>query len=98
MEPLRFRGNEVILFHILDPQEIRPSLNEPMLLVDMETSDSLEVTPDYVKGDYRLKIDAHIAALKDAAQRAGMDYFMLNTARPLDEALREYLTIRQGRK
>jgi uncharacterized protein (DUF58 family) len=98
IEPLRFRGNEVILFHILDPQEIRPSLNEPMLLVDMETSDSLEVTPDYVKGDYREKIDGHIAGLKDASQRAGMDYFMLNTGRPLDEALREYLTIRQGRK
>src|SRR5271168_5307716 len=27
MEPLRFRGNELILFHILDPQEIEPKLN-----------------------------------------------------------------------
>ena len=26
IEPLRFRGNEVVLFHILDPQEIRPVL------------------------------------------------------------------------
>ena len=28
IEPLRFRGNEVVLFHILDPEEIRPVLNE----------------------------------------------------------------------
>jgi hypothetical protein len=32
------------------------------------------------------------------AQAAGIDYFLLRTDRPLDEALREYLTIRQGRK
>ena len=43
VEPLRFRGNELILFHVLDPQEIRPNLNEPMVLIDMETDDSMEV-------------------------------------------------------
>ena len=36
LEPLRFRGNEVILFHILDPREIAPTLNDPALFVDME--------------------------------------------------------------
>jgi uncharacterized protein (DUF58 family) len=36
VEPLRFKGNEVILFHILDPQEIAPKFREPVLLVDME--------------------------------------------------------------
>ena len=40
VEPLRFRGNELILFHVLDPQEIRPKLKEPVLLVDMETDDA----------------------------------------------------------
>jgi hypothetical protein len=36
--------------------------------------------------------------LRMKAQAAGIDYFLLRTDRPLDEALREYLTIRQGRK
>ena len=35
--PLRFHGNEVVLFHILDPQEIRPVLKGPAMLVDLET-------------------------------------------------------------
>ncbi len=98
VEPLRFHGNELILFHVLDPQEIRPVINEPMLVLDMETKDALEVTPDYVRNEYREKIDAHIAGLRDHAQRAGMDYFLLDTSRPLDEALREYLSIRQRRR
>lgn len=95
--PLRFRGNEVILFHVLDPQEIRPKLRGPAILVDMETNDSLEVSPDYAREEYRQKIDAHIQGLRDTAKRGGIDYFQVSTDRPLDEALREYLSIRQGR-
>ena len=97
IEPLRFRGNEVVLFHVLDPQEMRPDFREPLLLIDMETKGSLEVSPEYVRTEYRSKIDAHIEEMRTAARRAGMDYFLMDTARPLDAGLREYLSVRQGR-
>ncbi|HXX43954.1 MAG TPA: DUF58 domain-containing protein [Candidatus Acidoferrales bacterium] len=97
IEPLRFHGNEVVLFHVLDPREIRPDLDKPVILVDLETRDHLEVTPEYARDTYRTKIEAHISALRDAARGAGMDYCLLVTDRPLDDALREYLTIRQRR-
>jgi uncharacterized protein (DUF58 family) len=97
VEPLRFHGNEVVLFHILDPKEINPNMNEAVVLVDLETRDHMEVTPDYLNKDYREKIDAHIAALRDGAKGTGMDYHLLVTNQPLDGVLSEYLTIRQGR-
>lgn len=97
MEPLRYKGNEMILFHVLDPREIKPELRDPVLMVDMETQEAMEVSPDYVKHEYRQRVDAHIDALRTKAKGAGMDYFLLPTDRPLDDALREYLTIRQGR-
>jgi uncharacterized protein (DUF58 family) len=97
MAPLRSHGDELILFHLLDPQEIRPTLKDPAVLVDMETGDELEVSPDYMKEEYPQKVDAHIAAMKDQAQRSGIDYFMLDTSKPLDAALRDYLLVRQGR-
>jgi uncharacterized protein (DUF58 family) len=97
VEPLRFRGNEVILFHVLDPAEIAPRFREPVLLQDMENNASLEVSPEYARTDYRHKIDAHIQALRDKAKSAGLDYFLMDTGRPLDEGLREYLSVRQGR-
>jgi uncharacterized protein (DUF58 family) len=97
IEPLRFHGNEVVLFHVLDPQEVRPKLTEPTLLVDLETDEQMEVTPDYAKSEYRSKMDAHLADLKTRARGAGLDYFLLQTDRPLDTMLREYLTLRQGR-
>jgi uncharacterized protein (DUF58 family) len=97
IEPLRFRGNEVVLFHVLDPEEVRPKLKGPALLVDMETEDAMEVSPDYVNHEYREKIDRHIEGLRDESNKAGVDYFLVKTDRPLDAALREYLTVRQGR-
>ena len=99
VEPLRFHGNEVILFHVLDPRELEPDFRAPVLLVDMEerAAEALEVSPEYARHEYRGRIGAHIAALKEKARAAGMDYFLMNTARPLDEGLREYLSIRQGR-
>ena len=97
MEPLRFHGNEIILFHVLDPQEIRPKIKDPALVLDMETGDTIEVTPDYVKNEYGPRIDGHVTALRERAQRSGIDYFLLDTSQPLDAALRNYLLVRQGR-
>ena len=95
--PLRFHGNEVILFHLLDPGEIRPQLKNSVILEDMESGATLEVSPDYATHEYPVKMDAHMEELKKKAQGAGLDYFLVDTSRPLDDALREYLAIRKGR-
>lgn len=98
VEPLRYKGNEIVLFHVLDPQEIKLKFREPVLLVDMENaSASLEVSPEYAKHEYRRRIDAHIESLASKARGAGMEYFLMDTGRPLDEGLREYLAIRRGK-
>ena len=94
--PLRFRGNEVILFHILDPQEIQPAMKASAILIDLETNRRIEVIPEYTKTVYRAKIDAHIEQLRSLARGAGMDYQLLVTNHPLDAALREYLTLREA--
>jgi uncharacterized protein (DUF58 family) len=96
IEPLRYRGNEVILFHMLDPQEIKPKFRDPVLLVDLEDeTSSLEVSPEYARNEYKKRIDAHISGLESKARSSGLDYFLMNTGRPLDEGLREYLAIRR---
>jgi uncharacterized protein (DUF58 family) len=98
IEPLRSGGNEVMLFHILDPREIAPELGASTVLVDLETRARMEVTAEYATREYGERIARHIEQLRDGAQRAGMSYQLLVTDRPLDNALREYLTLRQGRQ
>jgi uncharacterized protein (DUF58 family) len=97
IEPLRFHGNEIVLFHVLDPSELRPDLRGSSVLVDLETGARMEVTADYALREYRQKIEAHIDALREGARRADMSYELLVTDSPLDGVLRRYLTIRQGR-
>jgi uncharacterized protein (DUF58 family) len=97
IEPLRYRGNEVIMLHVLDPQELQPKFREPVILIDMETDDSIEVTPEYAQTEYRDKMQRHLEDVEQKARSAGMDYHRLVTDRPLDEALRQYLAIRRGR-
>src|SRR5580693_4080390 len=95
--PLRFKGNELVLFHVLDPEEIRPKLKHPVLMKDLETGETMEVTPSYANKEYREKMQAHLTDIESRTKGAGMDYFMVDTSRPLDAALREYLAVRTGR-
>lgn len=95
IEPLRFHGNEVVLFHVLDPQEVRMELKSASVLVDLETDQRIEVIPEYAKTTYRQKMQTHIEALRSKARASGLGYRLLLTDQPLDHALREYLTLRQ---
>ena len=95
IEPLRFHGNDVALFHIVDPHELEPVFHDPVLLQDLETKTTIEVSPEYARNEYRERFRDHVTRLRTAAQRAGLEYQVMNTARPLDDGLREYLTLRQ---
>jgi uncharacterized protein (DUF58 family) len=98
IEPLRYRGNEVVLLHILDPQELDPKFRDPVLLLDVEDNDAMEVSPEYARTEYKQKIDQHLQQLADKASAAGLEYVFMNTSKPLDVALRNYLAVRQRRR
>ena len=97
LEPLRYRGTELVLFHVLHPQEINPDLGSAPLLLDMETGDAMETSPEYSRSEYQEKMQNHLATLQSKARGAGLDYFLLRTDRPLDSALREYFRLRERR-
>jgi len=93
--PLRGQGSEVVLFHLLDPVEYDPRfIRGPIVLRDSETGEEMEVTGDSFQ---TAKRDTHMAALSEEARKLGIDYRLVFTDKPLDGALREYLSARQGR-
>jgi uncharacterized protein (DUF58 family) len=91
LEHLRFRGNDVIVFQVMDPQELDFEFIEPVVLEDSETEEQLHVLPDIVRDEYLRAMQAHIEALKDGAARNRIDYELLRTNEPLDAALFSYL-------
>ncbi|MDG2090156.1 MAG: DUF58 domain-containing protein [Gammaproteobacteria bacterium] len=97
VRPLALHGQDVIMFHLLDPDELNPNIKESTLYEDMESGELIEVDPVFMKQDYPQRIKAHIAAIEKTAKGMNADHVMLNTNDPLDRALHSYLTFREKR-
>ncbi len=91
---IRFRGNDVILFHVLDPAEIDFTFEDASSFEDLESGEQLPVVPDALRKQYRAMIQEHIAALSTKSSEQRVDYNLLNTGVPLDYALFNYMAIR----
>jgi uncharacterized protein (DUF58 family) len=94
LEHLRFRGNEVIVFHVMDKQELDFDFIEPVVLEDAETEEQLHVLPDVLRDEYIRAINNHVETLRDGAARNRIDYEMHRTSEPLDASLFAYLARR----
>ena len=95
ISPLRFRGSEVIVFHVLDEAEIDFNFDDASSFEDLESGEQIPIVPDGLRDEYRQMIRAHIAAIAERCSAARIDYRMFNTAAPLDHALFAYLSIRE---
>jgi uncharacterized protein (DUF58 family) len=96
--PLRFRGNDIIVFHVLDPAELDFGFTDAQPFEDLETGEQMPVVPDAFREEYQSLVRAHIDALTQAFSAVGVDYSLLDTSKPLDHALYRYLGGRQKRK
>lgn len=95
---LRFRGHDVIAFHVLDRREVEFDFEDSLLLLeDSETAEQLPVLPEVVAGGYRERVGAHVEALRRTCAANHVDYELVTTDRPLDFALFSFLSRRAGR-
>jgi uncharacterized protein (DUF58 family) len=94
IKPLRFAGNDVIVFHILDPAEVEFPYDDSSSFEDMETGRKMAVVPDKLRDEYRALVQDHIRSLGQLFSRNRIDYAFLNTKVPLDHALFKYLAMR----
>ncbi len=67
IKPLRFLGNDLIVFHVLDPQEINFDYEDASAFEDLESREQIPVVPDSFREQYRALIQEHIDALHDAS-------------------------------
>ncbi len=93
--PLRFRGNDLIVFHVLDPAELRFGFTDATSFEDLESGEQMPVVPDALRDEYVALVQAHVNALTERFSEARIDYALLDTSKPLDHALFTYLTSRE---
>jgi len=92
----RFKGNDVIVFHLLDPAELELPFEGNILFEDMEQVD-LKVTadPKAIHRVYRKVVEEFIERIRKDCQERSIDYQLLSTSTPLDHALVSYLSWRR---
>lgn len=93
--PLRFRGNDVMVFHLLDPAEVDFTYTDAMSFEDLETGVQMPIVPDALRKEYKAMVQAHIEALRKRFSETRIDYAFFDTSKPLDYALFSFLTMRE---
>jgi len=91
---LRAMGNDIITFHIMDDAELNFPFNEASEFIDMENNESYITSPAAIRKAYLKNVNEFLAYCKKQCQTNGIDYCLMNTREPLDQALSAYITKR----
>jgi uncharacterized protein (DUF58 family) len=94
---LRHRGNEIILFHILDEAETHFPFDGIIEFEDVEGPQKLTVDAQHMRSDYLQSLGEFQNYYREECAKANIDYVAMDTSVSFDKALMEYLLQRQRR-
>ena len=82
LKHFQFRGSDVIVFHVLDPDEIEFPFERATRFEDLESSEEVMAVPGLVREHYLREIRALIDRYRRELGAAGIDYQLLRHHRP----------------
>ena len=93
-------GHEVVLFHVLDPAELKFNFEEAAMFHDVESGRDLYIDPAVARSEYLNKLESHCTAARATCQKLGIGYHRLATDQPLELVLFDFVRERmqRGRK
>ena len=95
LKHFRYRGTDVIVFHILDPYELKFPFEQAARFRDTETEEEVQAVPQSIREDYIERMQGLIAFYRRELQLSGIDYCLLDTSQPLEHGLMSYLMTRR---
>ncbi len=95
LKSFRYRKHEILVFHVLDPQEWRFSFNTAARFVDLETKEEVPLDPVALQESYRKRIKEFVKTYQRGLLESYIDYELLFTDVPFDRALLSYLAKRE---
>jgi uncharacterized protein (DUF58 family) len=94
LKHFQYRGTDVLVFQVLDPDEIDFPFERATRFEDLETNEEVMAVPAVVREHYQQAIGALIERYRRELGASGIDYQLLNTKEPLEMALLAYLSTR----
>jgi uncharacterized protein (DUF58 family) len=95
LKHFRYKGHEVIVFHVLDPKELSLDFSERTRFRDMETGEEIITEPWHIQHDYQKTMQDFCNYYKNMCGRHNIDYVQITTNQALDLCLTEYLIKRK---
>ncbi|MGE5294815.1 MAG: DUF58 domain-containing protein [Solirubrobacterales bacterium] len=92
---LKFLKHDVIVFHVMDRQELDLNYEGLIQFEDLETGDKLRTFPQSIRPGYQQRVGEFLDNVKKTLGKSGVDYCLLNTSEPLDRAFIAYLLKRR---
>ncbi|GAN34434.1 MAG: DUF58 domain-containing protein [Candidatus Brocadia sp. AMX2] len=90
-----FKKNEVILFHILDPYELTFPFETITFFESMEDERRILADPKSMKDQYLSEINHFIEQFRQSCFENQIDYWLIDSSTPLDQALIKFLARRE---
>ena len=94
LKHFRYQGHEVIVFHILDKNEIEFDFHRKTKFLDMENNQSLITESQHIRQSYKKSMNKFLDYIKTECLKNNIDYKLLTTDKPLSLGLIEYLNKR----
>lgn len=95
---VKCRGTDVIVFQVLDPDELTFPFRGSATFRDVESAEAVLADPSSVRSAYLRELEGITRRLDRELRGLGIDYVQLDTSSPLDFALLAYLSARERRK
>ena len=87
LKNFRYKKNEVIVFHVLDPSEVNFSFERDSVFVDLETKEEIQTSPSQIQKAYQEAMHEFITRLRSECVEHGIDYNLVTTDEAFDKAL-----------
>ncbi len=97
LQRLRFGQHDVVVFHVLDRDELEFPFTDRTLFEGMEQPVEILTDPQSLRQSYLDAVEAFITRIRGVCLNHGIDYAQLSTADPLDIALTRFLANRMHR-
>jgi uncharacterized protein (DUF58 family) len=90
-------GHELVIFQVLDPNELAFDFNRAMLFQDVESQKDIYLDPETVRAEYQRRFQAHSEGVEAICRKLGFAFHRVVTNEPMDIALFNFLQSRNRR-
>jgi uncharacterized protein (DUF58 family) len=95
---LQYRGHEIIVLHVLDPDELELPFDDLVMFRDIEGNEELLAEPWAFRKTYQAAMEQFLSEVRGGCGNRAIDYLLLKTNQPLADALSHYLHARERLK